>query len=233
MTRVYDEFNDSNNIVVRSIINDLGVWFHKVKENCKGQSLSVIHLNIRSLRKHWNELSVVLKEIKGTFDILVLSEISVTEVDDVYTLEGYNVHCYTRQEKVGGGILLFYKNDMKFISNNCKFDCSENLTGEIILSNNVRIFFSAFYRPPNTSKSRFVNEFDNFISNVKFKRCIIIGDMNLDLLDDADRYVQLYENIMYANGFYKCTDSATREEMSNDILSSTCLDNIYIYDMTQ
>lgn len=64
-------------------------------------SLKIIHVNIRSIRKHWNQLLVLIKQEKQAFDVIVLSEISISDdMTACYSLTGYQAffsHPFTRQ----------------------------------------------------------------------------------------------------------------------------------------
>ena len=65
-----DECDDNDNSVC-VVTYDLDGWMDSTK------GLTVLHLNIRSLKLHWDELKVILQKQVGKFDILVLSEISL------------------------------------------------------------------------------------------------------------------------------------------------------------
>ena len=94
----WDDVSD-NEINQCAVIDDLDVW----SQTHKGFKL--LHLNIRSLAKHWDELQVVLKNQLGSIDILLLSEIAVKQVDATVYLEGYDSYWRPRKAKGGGGLL--------------------------------------------------------------------------------------------------------------------------------
>lgn len=57
---------------------------------------------------------------------------------------------------------------------------------------------------------------------------MIVGDVNLDLLDEEDKVIDEYNTVLASSGFYKCINSATREEYKNNLLTSTCIDHIFV-----
>lgn len=50
-----------------------------VQDRPGGIALQLIHVNDRSLKKHWNLLMIYLKDILPSVEILILTEINVTE----------------------------------------------------------------------------------------------------------------------------------------------------------
>lgn len=191
------------------------------------KGLLIWHLNIRSLRKNWEELLIVLQDVIGTFDVLALTEISVNVVDDAYCLPGYNAFSKTRSVRKGGGILLFVRNDIKFNFVNINFNNFEGLLGKLIVNGNA-LSLLVVYRPPEGCRKSFVLEVEEFITQQhKNDSLLLVGDVNINLFNDDDYRVQEYENMMSENGFRRCIYGATREEISGGRESSTCIDHVY------
>lgn len=76
---------------------------------------NVFHLNIRSLRKHYNELLVLLNNSFNYLHIIILTEINIKQEEiDLYPLPGYeNKFAYTRESQRGGGIIIFAKSSIQ------------------------------------------------------------------------------------------------------------------------
>ena len=78
----------------------------------KGNHLSLFHLNIKSLPKHYDELQIFLKSLEHKFSIVGLT---VTWLDenkhDLYDLPDYNcIHRYREGRRGGGGgVTMFEK----------------------------------------------------------------------------------------------------------------------------
>lgn len=208
----------------RVTTSDLSVWFQSVK------GLTIIHLNIRSLNKHWDELNVILFNYVGVFDVLVLSEVSVSNESllDTYKFNAYNSFHNIRINRSGGGVVIFVKNNINFKEIKSNFESFEGLFGLLTLSDNTLIYILSIYRPPNFSKIKFVNEIESFISCINERNVVIIGDVNLDLLQIHDNIIINYENLLAANGFTKCIQDVTRENFILSELVASCIDHIFV-----
>jgi Reverse transcriptase (RNA-dependent DNA polymerase) len=214
---VYDEEVCRNT----QITDNIHSWLEKRR------GLTLLHLNIRSIRKHWDELCIVLDSQLGKFDILVLTEISLSEINNEFSLQGYNVYGKTRETKKGGGVLLYIKEDITFKIINCKFINFEGVSGVLRLRDNMEVQLIAVYRPPDKSKVNFVSELDMYLNNCKGKRVIYVGDININTMNEDDYCVQSYENVMAANGMYMCINGVTREECVLGNVTRSCIDHIY------
>lgn len=223
---MFDVYNDSINNVddscTRSVVKDLEAWFSVVN------GFTVLHLNIRSLSKHWYELLIILQSYIGIFDVLILCEIALENIQDIYSIQNYNSHFITRANKGGGGILIFVKSNIDFVVKSNKFNCFEGISGILTLKNNTTIFLLAVYRPPSQSKVKFIEELEEVIIRITNKNAIIVGDVNINLLASGDKLVQSYENILAVNGFYKAISGITREELKGDNVIVSCIDHIFI-----
>jgi Reverse transcriptase (RNA-dependent DNA polymerase) len=211
-----------DNDIECSVISDLDAW----TDNNTG--LKFLHVNIRSL-KHWNELLVVLQNQIGVFDALLLSEINTKQVDNSVNLDGYNAYWKPRLNRGGGGLLLFLKDKFQFKEINIIFNSFECISGIISTGHKESTFnFLGIYRPPCSSKSIFINELERYIVNTELHNVIIIGDMNLNLLNNNDHHVHDYEAVLAGNGFYKCINDVTREEFRDNVISVSCIDHIFV-----
>lgn len=56
------------------------------KKNPDG--LLVVHQNIRSLRKYWDEWNIQIKENLELIDVIILTEIAITKEESVIQLRG-------------------------------------------------------------------------------------------------------------------------------------------------
>lgn len=173
-------------------------------------------------------MHLTLNKYLGQFDVLILSEISIVHNVNEYNLNGYGSFINVRKNRRGGGLLIFVKNDITFEMCHTKFDYFENLCGLLTMPDNTNIYLLSIYRPPNLNKTKFVNELESFIIDNTYDNIVIMGDMNLNLLDEAADWVQKYESILSANGFRKCIEGVTREEYKLDKLSKSCIDHIFV-----
>lgn len=84
--------------------------FHRVLGPISGNSLTLIHVNIKNLRMHWDEFQISVSNLKPDVYIFVLTEIAISSVQcDQFMLNGYKEHFFTRENNRGGGIALHIK----------------------------------------------------------------------------------------------------------------------------
>lgn len=70
-----------------------------------GTSFTLFHVNIRSIRKHWDEFQLVINPILSSADGFVLTEINIHNEDVcLFSLSGFKSTFFTRDKKCGGGI---------------------------------------------------------------------------------------------------------------------------------
>lgn len=217
-----DEVDHVNNCVV---VTDLDDWFSSI------QGFTCLHINIRSVRKNWIELEALLHGYLGIFDILLLSEVSVSNDCDVtsfFSIEGYNLFSNLRCGRSGGGLFLYVKNSIHVIDSKNEFNSFEGIECMLTIENNVQIKLLAIYRPPNLSQRQFISEIEMIISKSAIRNFVVVGDVNIDLLKGDDTIAQSYENVLACHGFYKCITEATREEMRGGMVTKTCIDHIFV-----
>ena len=76
--------------------------------NCDETFFSVVHVNIRSIRKHWAEFEITSRAIASSVDVFVLTEINIpSSATDQFSLPGYRGAFSTRDMGHGGGIAVF------------------------------------------------------------------------------------------------------------------------------
>lgn len=206
-----------------------------------------MHLNIRSLRKNFNQLETLLDSCSKHIDIIVLSEINIKK-DEVcfYKLEGYSSYAYTRETRRGGGLLIYAKKELLFSSEGDINGGSAGANGSYGLHSfghsiecmhgrlgcdrykNVHII--AVYRPPKTNKMCCVSDLRRLLKSIP-RGCdvILIGDTNLDLLENVTSgAVTSYKNMLSEYGLQCTFVDITREEVLDGRLVSSCIDHIWV-----
>ena len=157
------------------------------------EKLFIFHVNIRSLNKHHNDLTIYLFMLDTKFDVICLSEIWSYNLE-VYKaiFQGYIAHFQSPTETIVGGVALFIKNqykttekkDLKTVnSDEVKV---EDLWIEVTSISDETFLISVFYRHPKGNVNHFSNSMEDIITKViddrKIQDCIIVGDMNIDLI---------------------------------------------------
>ena len=148
------------------------------------EKLNVLHVNIRSIKRNFENLIVLLEECELVFNIICVSETwcSNTELQNNSSLylAGFDSVPYERSKKSrrGDGVLIFTKKNLSY---KIRKDLSESdehkeiLSLEILYKNSSNILLSCCYKP---SKG------DNDILSMFLKQVYyLVGDLNINCLE--------------------------------------------------
>lgn len=206
----------------------------KYVESIKSQYFfTVIHINLRSLKKNFAQLEVALSTCSKDIDIIALTEINVTENEiSAFQLDGYDAYHKCRQGRSGGGILILYKKQFVFCNKNVNLKSAEGVLSTFYHGNH-KIHLIVLYRPPKIYKkdttTLFITEINTMLKSFLPKdEVIIVGDMNINLLERENTNVIQYENMFSNYGYDKKIHGITREEFRKDHLCKSCLDHIFV-----
>lgn len=204
-------------------VND---WLEK---DSLGINLTIIHVNIRSIERKWDELNIILQNVIKTIDVLILTEINIKEEGAfMYNIPGFQRLTKCRKVKKGGGIAVFVreKYSVKIIGT----DQTSFESMHLLLNLNEAFEFTvlAIYRPPDLNKVIFLEELENEFKICNVNQAIIIGDINVDIMKDTEATVQKYETLMATNGFMKCISDYTRVEIRLESIVKSCVDHAYV-----
>lgn len=209
----------------------ISTFFEKPGNVCLlNSSFSVLHLNIRSANKNFEEFVLLLQSMRVDFDLLVLTECWLRETDgSVFHIPGYiTSYSYAKQNK-NDGILVFVKDTLvpNIISNTFS---SCNALAMSVIKNKETYNILAIYRSPSERNLMpFIEEMGEFCET-KFSmshKNLILGDINLNILDDESANNEtrdLYLNNLLSLGYNSAINLPTR--VSDNC--SSCLDHIFV-----
>lgn len=192
----------------------------------------ILHLNIRSLRKHFNELLVMLEEIQHAIDVIILSEININREElSFYRISGYSMYSFTRESTRGGGILIYASNRLSFEAEIVNTEAMETLHGRLKIGTHTTHII-ALYRPPSKNKLHFLDQLETIIKNVPAaENLIVIGDTNIDMLyDKMNPVTTRYKNTLCGYGLQNALPSTeiTREAIVDGRLDTSCIDHVWV-----
>lgn len=181
---------------------------------------SLVHCNIRSISKNFDQFCVYLSEYSASFDVIVLSETWKIEDPSLYSLAGYNViYCDGGVNKCDG-VVMYLNKIYKYTHKSVKLGDVWSLVVEICFDN-FTVDVLAAYRPPSTNVSEFICGLDAFLcggSSGDYK--MLVGDINIDILKNNDVSCE-YLEMLSEKGYTSLISSPTRPQ------SSSCLDHIF------
>lgn len=176
---------------------------HLIPNSIKSKNgLKIAHLNIWSLRRKIDQVTVLLHD--RPFDMFALSETYLTcNVDDSeLSVDGYTFYRRDRGSR-GGGVALYVANDLTHelcttINDHVNI---EAMWVKVNVPYHKPIFVCTVYRPPSADDVYFENmlqTFENVISDDN--DVVIVGDFNFDyvidetLANNQAHYIELLLN---------------------------------------
>src|SRR5215813_7704347 len=167
-------------------------------------NLSFFHLNCRSIKAHFDEISNLITQLNSCFPIMGLSETWITnDLRNCFSLPNYNCEFSCRKnDSPYGGVGLYIKNNIPYKIRDdlsSTIDLCESLWIEIpkqlFPSNKFKndIIVAVIYRSPNSSLQDFLNYLENILNQLSLSgySIVIMGDLNIYL------FSKTYTNCMH------------------------------------
>lgn len=176
------------------------------------EKLSALFCNINSVPKNLDTFtSTYLNKYKPM--VLSFCEARLDKnTEDLYPLEGYIARFNSRNSR-GGGLITYIKSSIphKVIPSMCVMtDYVEALGIEINLDGEIFCICS-IYRKPGSDFEQFMNAYQDILRNIGNKKCIIGGDLNLDLLKYYScTRVESFANLSFEHSFVPLINKPTR-----------------------
>ena len=197
------------------------------------EKLNVLHVNIRSIKRNFENLKALLEECEFVFNIICVSETwcSNTELQNNsnLSLTGFDSVPYEKSKKNrGGGVLIFIKKNLSY---KIRKDLSESdehkeiLSLEVSCKNSSNILLSCCYKPPkgdNDILSMFLKQVFKK-STAEKKPYYLIGDLNINCLEYFENEkVSTFYNSLFECGAIALINKPTRVAKK----SATINDNV-------
>lgn len=197
------------------------------KLELKKKMLNIIHFNIRSIQKNFNELLVFLQAFNFSYcDIIILSECWQLSNDIQYNINGYNMYYNQANINKNDGVAIFIKSNINANIRHSKLIKSGVTLSKICFElNNISFGITCGYRPPSTNVQYFLEDLEEYFSHNLCKQVeLFIGDININTNIKDDNNVNLYLSILNFFGFELTINGPTRITPN----SNSCLDHIFI-----
>ena len=222
-----NELNESIDCQYRSI-NELN---EQIDTN-KNSNLSLLHLNINSLKLHHSEFDVLLKNCNIKFDVIGITETGLNELNnnENTSLDGYHEPEDTLATRSKGGTRLYVSEDLNHIPRKdlqiSKKNLLESTCIEILNKNHTNTIVSCIYRHPDMNLAEFNILYDELLSKLRTenKNIFILGDFNIDLLKTSNH---TESDTFLNNNLSSCIRPLITRPTRITAHSKTLIDNIF------
>lgn len=197
-------------------------------KGCSKTNLLFLHVNVRSLGKHWGLINVMFNECLYNYDVIVFTEINLKwECVDFYNWDGFNKYTYCRRDRRGGGVMMFVKNNLNSVQAELNLSEAETIYVKLKLPDRI-IHVCGIYRPPDSNVANFTEELEIYLDNVPRQNAVVLlGDFNVDMRVE-NRDATRVNDVMASHGLYNVIRGITREEVRDGVLTLSCIDLIFV-----
>ncbi|CAB3223912.1 unnamed protein product [Arctia plantaginis] len=180
-TSVYNILSELDNIDVAKAYTCDPIECKKFVSSV-GPSTTIVHINIRSIKKNFDELLTLLTLLEVDCDVVILTECWLSKIADLPVMDGYNCHPTKKTKNQNDGVVIYIKKQLQYTVEEPDFINGSSLTCKI--GNKLAII--AIYRSPSSCSNQgfdlFLNTLDNVLSSVsKYDNICLIGDTNIDI----------------------------------------------------
>lgn len=193
-----------------------------VEVNFQSSDLQIFHINIRSIRRHFDELLIFLQSKTVPIHIIVLSEVWISSEEvDKYIIPNYDLLIQERTTDASGGVIIYVSTFLSYNYFKLVFPEAEGIVLEVkSLLNNYKLNIIGLYRNCRFNFKKFRENFQGVLSNIRGPS-VIVGDMNICILE-KNNTVNEYLNLLYSFGYKSFLNTPTR--------GARCLDHVFIRD---
>ena len=190
--------------------------------------LSIFHMNIRSLVKHFDNLHQIINSLPDLPDIIAITETKLNKNSHLNFIQISNYTFINRDSpSCAGGVGLYIKDKFNYVVrdelelSNCE---AESLWINLDMGNNKKITIGVIYKHPKYQISKFSENINKVLSITaqENQNCYLIGDFNINTLSQSKattNYLKLIKSFNYHN-VIKFPTRITKN-------SATCIDHLY------
>lgn len=224
-----------NNLFNLELINHFNSYLEFQNVNIEYDSkMRILYFNAISIRNKFIDVIQFINSFPYIIHIVVISETRLYEEENCfYDIQNYTAYHSNRKKcnEYGRGsgtvIYIHFSLFSKFVFE----ECIENKYHFLIIKlieQNIHVI-SVYRSPKKATESNFIQRFSEILSI--YKHSILIGDINLDILNRKDNQIEFYKENILINGFCIlnkiCPEFATRvTDSSSTILEHVITDEI-------
>lgn len=143
-------------------------WWTSVSATIDDCCFVLLHANVRSLKKHWNEINSLVEPYLDKLDVLVFSETNIKpEEETLFVLGNFEVLSHSRDDRKGGGTMVIINQKLK-IKNSKKIKFSSTEALHVELEKNGKLFsVLSLYRAPQGNIGEFIDDINKSLRRIK------------------------------------------------------------------
>ena len=188
---------------------------------------NVMSMNIRSIQKHFNELTLLLHSLDELVDVVVLTETWSDGNTNIPHKDGYCVFSTHRSVNRADGVVVYVRERLQ--PSTIEYTITDSNCVRIDVTDGGRLYtLICVYRSPSVADTLpFIHSLTQHISHNKYtNRVIVIGDININISNSPTKHHQAddYLNSMIRCGFRSCIDIPTRVTQDTE----SCIDHIFV-----
>ena len=196
------------------------------------QSLSLMHINARSLNKNFDSIELLLTSLqKFQFSVIGISETWLHKNSPpLYSLENYQMLRSDRGHRKGGGVAIYAKKDIKFkLRSDLHIENTEHIFIEILNTDAKNIIVGMIYRAPSDNIDIFLKNFDACLNVIaqENKEVYVMGDFNINLLKTDNNTTLTFLSILSSYNFHPHISNPTRISDTTKTLIDNIFSNVY------
>ena len=224
-----EDFNSRFNLQANNTNNH---YNHNVNTTCPShiysQSLSLIHMNARSLNKNFDSIELLLTSLQNfPFSLIGVSETWLhNNSPPLFTLESYKMLRSDRKHGKGGGVAIYIRNDIRFkLRSDLQIENTEYIFIEILNNNAKNAIVGVIYRPPSRNVDIFLDKLGSCLDIItqENKDVYLMGDFNINLLKSDSNSTLTFTSLLSSYTFHPHVSNPTRISDT----SKTLIDNIF------
>lgn len=188
-------------------------------------NFKLIHFNIRSVLKNFQELEIFLHQFDSKFDCIILTETWQVPNLNLIHLNDYSLLYNKADFNQNDGTIIYIRNDIDITEYSYTKIGDVSVIKLVFNKNNKSFSIHAMYRPPSSNLIEYIDSLPTYLQNHKPNSDynIIVGDINIDILK-VNLHTEEYLNIMAEFGFKSIINIYTRIQGS----SQSCVDHIFV-----
>lgn len=191
------------------------------------QNFRILHINIRSLNRNFDQLLVFLSQFESNFHCIILSETFDLGDKDLqfFNIPGYDIFYNRGNNNKNDGCVMYLSKQTNNQVNIIEISDINVIKADLFNFYGKHITIIATYRPPSTCPFAFNTSLENYLNlnNTRSDFNFVVGDINMDILSNTD-YAVDYLNVLYEHGYKSLINEHTRVQNN----SKSCLDHIFI-----